>query len=265
LVENKVYRTIHFSSYSNSKVLCLILVLGSLKPSLYSLRKERGTTEIFLLLFFLGSANKSLQFKIVETEKLRAEWPDWANFHLLGDCLLCAGFLKYLQYVQYSFCAVFSLLKSYVLIFYEKWVWLHFRWLFHKLIWSHSLRGKKWRKSFFQENFLHFAWKLFLLSKPVAVQDYQQGCQMVYFQTKYPNVSKFWRVKQWKMSVYFMAIWYILWPFGIFYDHLVYVMAFWYILWPFGIFYGLLVYFRAVWYFSGHLVYFPRFLYVVAR
>jgi hypothetical protein len=25
--------------------------------------------------------------------------------------------------------------------------------------------------------------------------------------------------------VYFMAIWYILWPFGIFYGHLVYFMA----------------------------------------
>jgi hypothetical protein len=30
-----------------------------------------------------------------------------------------------------------------------------------------------------------------------------------------------------------MAIWYILWPFGIFYGHLVYFMAIWYILWPF--------------------------------
>jgi hypothetical protein len=36
--------------------------------------------------------------------------------------------------------------------------------------------------------------------------------------------------------VYFMAIWYILWPFGIFYGHLLYFMAIWYILWPFGIF-----------------------------
>jgi hypothetical protein len=30
-----------------------------------------------------------------------------------------------------------------------------------------------------------------------------------------------------------MAIWYILWPFGIFYDHLVNFMDIWYILWPF--------------------------------
>jgi hypothetical protein len=38
---------------------------------------------------------------------------------------------------------------------------------------------------------------------------------------------------------YFTAIWYILWPFGIFYGHLVF-------LWPFGIFYGHLVYFVAI-------------------
>jgi hypothetical protein len=30
--------------------------------------------------------------------------------------------------------------------------------------------------------------------------------------------------------VYFMAIWYILWPSGIFYGHLLYFMA----IWPFG-------------------------------
>jgi hypothetical protein len=31
-----------------------------------------------------------------------------------------------------------------------------------------------------------------------------------------------------------MAIWYILWPFGIFYGHLVYFMAIWYIFSRFG-------------------------------
>jgi hypothetical protein len=31
--------------------------------------------------------------------------------------------------------------------------------------------------------------------------------------------------------------WYILWPFGLFYGHLVYFMAIWYILWLFGIFF----------------------------
>jgi hypothetical protein len=43
--------------------------------------------------------------------------------------------------------------------------------------------------------------------------------------------------------VYFVTIWYILWLFGVFCDHLVYFMAIWYILWLFGIFYGYLVYF----------------------
>jgi hypothetical protein len=79
----------------------------------------------------------------------------------------------------------------------------------------------------------------------------KQGCQMVYFQTKNHNLGKFWRVLQWKMLVYFVpfvfvAIWHILWPFGIYYGHLayllaiwhMYLMAIWHILWPFGISYG---------------------------
>jgi hypothetical protein len=33
-----------------------------------------------------------------------------------------------------------------------------------------------------------------------------QGCQMVCFQTKNPNLGKFWRVFQWKSLVYFMII-----------------------------------------------------------
>jgi hypothetical protein len=34
-----------------------------------------------------------------------------------------------------------------------------------------------------------------------------QGCQMVYFQTKNPNLGKFWRALDWKMLVDFMALW----------------------------------------------------------
>jgi hypothetical protein len=48
-----------------------------------------------------------------------------------------------------------------------------------------------------------------------------QGCQMVCFQTKNPNLGKFWRVLQWKMLVYFMDSWSILRSFVIFYGHLV--------------------------------------------
>jgi hypothetical protein len=48
-----------------------------------------------------------------------------------------------------------------------------------------------------------------------------QGCPMVCFQTKNPNLGKFWRVLQWKMLVYFMDTWSILRYFVIFYGHLV--------------------------------------------
>jgi hypothetical protein len=57
----------------------------------------------------------------------------------------------------------------------------------------------------------------------------EQGCQMVCFQTKNPNLGKFWRVIDWKMLIYFMAIWNILWRFGIIYDHLVHIFFIWYI------------------------------------
>jgi hypothetical protein len=35
--------------------------------------------------------------------------------------------------------------------------------------------------------------------------------------------------------------WYILWPFGLFYGHLVYFVVTWYILWSFGIYFSVLV------------------------
>jgi hypothetical protein len=59
---------------------------------------------------------------------------------------------------------------------------------------------------------------------------YLQGWQMVCFQTKHPNLGKFWRVLLWKILVYFMTIWSILRPLEIF-------MAFGYILLEFGIFF----------------------------
>jgi hypothetical protein len=48
-----------------------------------------------------------------------------------------------------------------------------------------------------------------------------QGCQMVCFQTKNPNLGKFWRALEWKMLVYFMVIWDTLRQFGLFYGHLI--------------------------------------------
>jgi hypothetical protein len=49
-----------------------------------------------------------------------------------------------------------------------------------------------------------------------------QGCQMVYIANKISNLGKFWRVLQWKMLVYFVAIWYIVRLFGILEGYLVY-------------------------------------------
>jgi hypothetical protein len=43
----------------------------------------------------------------------------------------------------------------------------------------------------------------------------EQGCQMVYFQTKNTNLGKFWTALEWKRLVCSMAIGIVLWPFGI--------------------------------------------------
>jgi hypothetical protein len=59
-------------------------------------------------------------------------------------------------------------------------------------------------------------------TSPEFFSPLQQGCQMVCFQTKNPNLGKFLRALEWKMMVYFMVTWNILRSFGI------------YMLWPFG-------------------------------
>jgi hypothetical protein len=53
-----------------------------------------------------------------------------------------------------------------------------------------------------------------------VLQNYigEQGCQMVCFQSKNPNLGKFWRVLQR----------YILWTFGIVRGNLAYFFPFWY-------------------------------------
>jgi hypothetical protein len=48
-----------------------------------------------------------------------------------------------------------------------------------------------------------------------------QGCQIVYFQTKKPNMDKFWRVLRMEKV-------------GIFFGHLVHFMAIRYLFWPFS-------------------------------
>jgi hypothetical protein len=57
-----------------------------------------------------------------------------------------------------------------------------------------------------------------------------QGCQMVCFQTKNPNLRKNSRASDWKILIYFMAVWNILRIFGIFCDHSVHFVFIWYIL-----------------------------------
>jgi hypothetical protein len=56
-----------------------------------------------------------------------------------------------------------------------------------------------------------------LQEKPV-----NPGCQMVCFQTKPPVLAHFWEPFEWKISIYFMIIWYTLWPFALFHG------TFWY-------------------------------------
>jgi hypothetical protein len=51
-----------------------------------------------------------------------------------------------------------------------------------------------------------------------------QGCQMVYFQTKNPNLGIFWR----DLNIEDVGLFYG--PLGLFYCNLVYILAFWYIL-----------------------------------
>jgi hypothetical protein len=80
---------------------------------------------------------------------------------------------------------------------------------------------------------------------------------MVCFQTKIPYLGKFWRALDWKMFIYFTAIWYILWRFGIFYDHLVHLVFIWYFFSGFGVTYqeksgnpALVIFFTQIVFFS---------------
>jgi hypothetical protein len=59
---------------------------------------------------------------------------------------------------------------------------------------------------------------------------------MVSFQTKNPNLGIIWGTLEWKMFVYFLVIWYIVQPMGIFYVSAAFD-NFWYIFPRFGILY----------------------------
>jgi hypothetical protein len=49
---------------------------------------------------------------------------------------------------------------------------------------------------------------------------------MVYFKTKNTSLGTIWRALGWKILLYVMAIWNILWPFGIVFGHVVYFSHF---------------------------------------
>jgi hypothetical protein len=73
-----------------------------------------------------------------------------------------------------------------------------------------------------------WAWQIYPEVKTTRWR-YQLGCQMVYFQTKNHNLGKFWR------GSCNGRHWYILSQFGHFSGDLVYFRALMYILWSFGI------------------------------
>jgi hypothetical protein len=83
------------------------------------------------------------------------------------------------------------------------------------------------KKYFFKCTMLRMALKLTIAGLATG-HPVTQGYQMVCFQTKNPNLGKFWRVLQWKILVYFTMIGNISWPFGIFCGHLVYYSPYWY-------------------------------------
>jgi hypothetical protein len=71
----------------------------------------------------------------------------------------------------------------------------------------------------------------------VYINSVHQGCQMVYFRTKNPDLGKFLRALDWKIFIHFMDVQNILQIFGDFYDHLVHFVLIWYMFSGFGITY----------------------------
>jgi hypothetical protein len=61
---------------------------------------------------------------------------------------------------------------------------------------------------------------------------------MVYFQTEVTGLVHFWKAFECYILISFMAIWYSLWPFALFYGSLVYFVVIYVIYYPhFGILY----------------------------
>jgi hypothetical protein len=86
-------------------------------------------------------------------------------------------------------------------------------------------------------NYLPKRQKFLQYVHPANVYDRKQGCQMAHFQTKNPNYGKIWRALYWKIL-------------STFYGHLEYNSNF--------------IYFMAIWSFSGNLLSFPQFWYILS-
>jgi ribose/xylose/arabinose/galactoside ABC-type transport system permease subunit len=79
--------------------------------------------------------------------------------------------------------------------------------------------------------------KLLAIALVNCCAELTQGCQMAYLHTKNPNLGIVWKTLGWKILVYFLAIWCIIWLFGTFYGHLVHFVRIRCILISFGILY----------------------------
>jgi hypothetical protein len=61
-----------------------------------------------------------------------------------------------------------------------------------------------------------YIFQALLIHRANACSCFDQGCQMVYFQTKNPCLCKDWKSVEWKRLIYSTDICNILWPFGVF-------------------------------------------------
>jgi hypothetical protein len=66
----------------------------------------------------------------------------------------------------------------------------------------------------------NFTNKLFCYFFMARVSGFSRVARWNILKTKNLNLGKFWTALEWKMLLYFMVIWNILRPFGIFYGHL---------------------------------------------
>jgi hypothetical protein len=72
---------------------------------------------------------------------------------------------------------------------------------------------------------------------PTVTPTLRPGLPDCIFSNKNPSLGEYLRILQWKMCVYFINIWPILRPIGIFYAHFVYFTVIWYICFHFGLLY----------------------------